>query len=560
MKIFVQNVGAVTLDQKNFIAKGGEGSIYGKGNIAYKIFEDRKHSMPEQKIKELSVLDRYNIIKPEHLIFDTKNHVLGYTMKLVKDTYAICQLFNKSFKQRNNITHEMSINLVKQLQETVKFIHNKNILVVDLNELNFLCNNTFDDIYAIDVNSYQTNSFPATAIMDSIRDRHSHNKFNENTDWFSFGIVSFQMLIGIHPYKGKHPDYENLPFAERLDQRMLNNASVFDKNVLLPKVCEPFSAIPKALKHWYEQVFDKGKRLPPPDNYEISVHVVVHKTKVVSGNLIEITPLQECDWPILDLYPGFNNVALTKNHIYVGAREFPKPSSKTKVCFIDNKPIAAWINNGLLNLREIETQTDLSINSAAEELMDYDGRVYVKNGIDIIEIRFLNTNNRLIPLQKIVGKVMDLDATKIFDGVIIQNMLGKHYASIFPNSGVCYQIKLTELDNLDVIDAKYENHVLVAIAVDRKGNYHRHVFWLNDNYSTYTARVVNNINYTGINFTVTDSGTAVLIREDDKIEVFRGTHINIVEDKAINGNMKLYHLGNSILFTQDNKIYSMKMK
>ena len=55
--------------------------------------------------------------------------------------------------------------------------------------------------------------------MDSVRDRHAAG-WNEGTDWFSFALVSFQMFVGIHPYKGKHPALKTL------DERMAQNVSV----------------------------------------------------------------------------------------------------------------------------------------------------------------------------------------------------------------------------------------------------------------------------------------------------------------------------------------------
>jgi len=61
----------------------------------------------------------------------------------------------------------------------------------------------------LDVDSYQTPSFHADALMESVRDPLiQNNKFTELSDWYSFGIVVFQMYIGIHPFKGRHPNFK----------------------------------------------------------------------------------------------------------------------------------------------------------------------------------------------------------------------------------------------------------------------------------------------------------------------------------------------------------------
>src|SRR5207248_7337064 len=112
-------------------------------------------------------------------------------------------------------------------QEGVRHVHERGILIVDLNEMNFLLDASVEEILFIDVDSYQTPGFPATALMESIRDRHAA-RFSQATDWFSFGIVSFQMFTGIHPYRGKHPTLTGL------DARMERNVSVLNPEVAVP--------------------------------------------------------------------------------------------------------------------------------------------------------------------------------------------------------------------------------------------------------------------------------------------------------------------------------------
>ena len=76
-------------------------------------------------------------------------------MRFVKDTYALCQLFTKTFHQRNNLAHDKLLDVGKKLREIVEFIHQKDILIVDLNELNFLVTQKFDEVVAIDKHKNQ---------------------------------------------------------------------------------------------------------------------------------------------------------------------------------------------------------------------------------------------------------------------------------------------------------------------------------------------------------------------------------------------------------------------
>ena len=92
-------------------------------------------------------------------------------------------------------------------------------------------------LFIIDVDSYQTPGFPATA-ADGQRPGPPCRGFSEETDWFSFAIVSFQMFAGIHPYRGNYPA---LPRPETPDEA---NVSVLNPRCHVPKVCYPFSVIP----------------------------------------------------------------------------------------------------------------------------------------------------------------------------------------------------------------------------------------------------------------------------------------------------------------------------
>src|SRR4029077_16726083 len=123
------------------------------------------------KIQELSGLTEANIIRPLDLLLDGKNRPIGYSMRYIGKSFALCQLFPKAFRQRHNLTPELTLQLVRKLQDGVRHVHSKGILVVDLNELNFLVAEDFSELFFIDVDSYQTPSYPATVLMESVRDR-----------------------------------------------------------------------------------------------------------------------------------------------------------------------------------------------------------------------------------------------------------------------------------------------------------------------------------------------------------------------------------------------------
>ena len=199
-RYFVRSKGQLQLGKAEFKAQGGEGSVYVKGSNAYKIYTDPSRCIQQAKIDELAMLVQPNIIRPLELILDGRNRPVGYSMRYVGKAHSLCQLFPRAFRQRNNITPELTLRLVRQLQTGVSHVHSRGILIVDLNELNFLVSSDFKELFFIDVDSYQTPSFPATVLMESVRDRHAKT-FSTDSDWFSFAVVSFQMFVGIHPFQ-----------------------------------------------------------------------------------------------------------------------------------------------------------------------------------------------------------------------------------------------------------------------------------------------------------------------------------------------------------------------
>ena len=566
-KVFVQGFGEVDLDQRTFLAAGGEGKIYAKGNVAYKVYDDPKKMMPAAKMKELAVLNHPHIVRPELLILDKRNTPIGYTMKLVKDTHALCQLFTKAFRQRNSITPEAMVKLVRTFQEMIAFTHSKHILVVDLNEMNFLADNSFRELYAIDVNSYQTPHYLATVIMDSIRDRHCNSKFNEGTDWFSWGVVSFQMLIGIHPYKGKHPKFEHLPPDERLNARMEKNVSVFDPDTSVPHVCQPFDVIPPALKQWFKAVFTQGHRVSPPQDYEVMGHIITKIKAMAGSNLFDV---EELNWYAGNIIACHNSGGVRLVHtdkgIYVNKQNYASRQNDFVFGFTPkmNRPIAAYQHGGNVRIIDIIQQVEHTMPMMADAIMGYGGRIYIRNATDVLELAFTELSDKFIPSLKPVGKVLDvLDATKVFDGVIFQCMMGRWVASLFPASGECYQVNMPELDDYRVIDAKYENNVLMVVG-EKAGKYDRMVMRFGANYANYDLRKVENITYTGLNFTVADHGVCTCVNEEEKMEVFSNkkdsTTVKVIDDPVVDSDMKLFHDGSRVLFAKGQKLYSITMK
>lgn len=563
MEIYV-NGKTVKLTQKDFVAKGGEGKVFKRGNIAYKVYDDLSKMIAPAKLKELEECDHPCILRPKTLIMNSKKQNIGFTMDWLGDNlHPLCKLFTTPFRERNSIENDHIVYLVEHIKELISFVHSKKCLIVDGNELNYLVKEDFVTPFMIDVNSWQTPSYPATAIMPSIRDWTTET-FTTLTDWFSFAVISFQLFVGIHPYKGKHKSYRKNDFVNRVRDRV----SVFNSQVSLPPSTRDFNLIPGAYKDWFYKVFENGDRLPPPAAPGTAEIVQVDIKLVQSTGNFEITMLFEVDNKILYHNPEIN-VTKTKDKIYIGKVDY-KVSPGVEVLFtpLEGVPILVKIDKEKLQMKPLmASYTQRPLDLSASEMMIVDNTLYVKNKEKLIELDFrVMGGQTIVPAVKTIWTIEPL-SSEIFSNVIVQSVLGRSYICIpQPNkSGKSsfFSVPIPELDNFKIIDAKYQNKVCVLIAHDGN-NYNRITIIFDDKFQKYIFRIQKGVDYQPLNFVVLDNGVCVTITEDNAVEMFMNRtdkkDVKRIEDPDINNTMKLCKDGTVVKFFKANKVYRLKMK
>jgi hypothetical protein len=587
MKVFIQGSATpIDLTQKDYLAQGGEGVVYVKGKKAFKVYHDPTKMIPQGKFKELSAIQDPNVIRPQELLMDAKNGVIGYTMPFIDGGYPLCQLFPKSFRDREGIQPGTIADLVTKMQRSIDNVHRSGVLIVDLNEMNFLTTKKFDQVYFIDADSYQTSHYPATAIMDSIRDWtvSGNHSWTELTDWYSFAILSFQLFTGIHPFRGKYhgpkvefkaklatdPDDDTFAITRR---RMLGNISIMHSDVGVPPSAYPLSVIPHAYQKWYEDVFIHGRRLPPPGKVVVTVTTFVNPTTVtIAGTHIDFTDMFAGWKPLGNITAFFPStimgappVIATDAGVHLDKQIIPVPMHHASVCGFSSKvgrAVVGVVLDGKLKLSNITDRANVAFDLTVKEASSYDGRIYVRTEDQIHEVVLTDIGSNVIASSKAVTNVMPL-ATQLFSGVAIQSMLGATYASLFVDTGKSHQIRIQQLDKHRVIDAKYDHGVLMVVA-EHKGKYCRMVFRF-DHDGTYDVRVVSDIAAGYVtNFVTLDSGVVICLDEDDRLELFSkakaSTMVKIIDDKALTGDMILCKHGGSVVALHGKDIFRMKMK
>ena len=607
MELFIAGKGAVRLDQSDFVGQGGEGKVYARGNIAYKVYADPSRMIPAAKIKELGVLAHGDIIRPDEVLLDDRNRPVGYTMRRVQDAHPLCRLFTRAFRERRGVTPGQMLALVREFQQTVQYIHDQGVLVVDMNEMNFLVDRDLLRVLCIDVDSYKTPGFPATAIMDSIRDRH-RSGFSTETDWFSFAILTFQMFIGIHPYRGKHATLADL------DARMQANVSVLNAMVTIPGSCYPLDALPPTYRDWYDAVFEQGLRTPPPTGARyvaaVSPRVLqmpasvrlkirelarfaatlsaddadVRRSNVgmltasllrstSSGPPADPTQVSASRRPpavILQLIDSMT--ALTPEGVFLrGTLKFPSAafhlrssaSSADKLLTVTPRLrtlTAVVLDDGKLRLWDVNRGMELSCSLNASGMMTTDGRIYVKQRAELHELRWLELPTALQPMLHPIANVLP-QATRLFDGVAVQDMLGACYVSIFPQPGSCRTVRLCELDGAHVLDGRFDHNVLM-LASEKAGKYAISVARFGEDYADYDLRTVDDVVSPDLNFVTLENGVCLWLNPQDELEIFSNRKgsgsVKVLNEPALHG-ARLFKAGAQALFAKGETLYEMTM-
>lgn len=554
-----ENNKVITLTDKHYKAAGGQGTIFCLQDKAYKIYHDPAKTIPEAKIIELSNLKEPSILAPIEPIYDyVSNKPLGFSMPYIEGVEFLCQIFTKTFRDNKGISPTDIVTLVTQMQKTLQYIHSRNVIVVDYNEMNFLLDKTIKTVYHIDVDSWQTRNFPAVAIMDSVRDRKGpKGAFTELTDWFSWAIVTFQMYMGIHPYKGRHPDFKPSEWLKRMDQ----GVSVFDQKATLPPTCQDFSVIPKRHLEWYKAVFQKNERSIPPPADGITMGAVVAKTIISKGNFI-IKELIDLPEAIRNVF-NFNGKQcfLTRKGIYNRNKDLIfifKKLTKSAVCAMCNvfgeDPLVVYFQNKMVEFLDLAGNVISSIE--AEDIMGYNGAIYSISNGQLVE----NTFERLGKIIHRVKVVCDLsNSYKVFRGVVFQDDFMKCRVVIPFSLGMCINMPVKELNGHRIVDARY-NMGICMIMSENQGKYYKSTLCFNSNHSEYQILNEEVIDYHMVNFIVLPNKLCLAVG-DEKLSLFKDlTGTKEISDPPFDVSMRLYNDNMQVLFVDDKKLYSITMK
>lgn len=559
IEVMVEGVGKETLTQQNYVATGGEGTVYQKGGTAFKIMLPGKNVIPRQKMQELGMIQDNTVLVPKRYILDSKGNPIGITMRYVHDIEFLCKLFNIGFRQKKGYSNKDAVELVKALQATLQKIHDAKILVVDFNQMNFLVDGkTMKTPYFIDTDSYQTPSFPATALMESVRDRSvPRGKFSIGTDWYSWGIVTFWIYVGTHPYRGSHPNYNN---NEWCTKRMDDGVSVFNKDVAMPANCYDFSVIPKAHLEWYKNVFTKGDRSIPPLADGQIVIVAGIRVKDVAQFLTRLVMKYDSSIRRVEAI-GNNRYVLTNKMLWKDSTPVMTYSEKyddvAMLACDEGDPVITMFNNRMFTVYDWGKKTTLH-EIEADDFMASGGKVYTRSQNKLIEHSCSRIYDRVIHSVKEVADIFG-SACKLYDGVVVQDVIGKARLAIRNDDGSFVNIPVPELDGLRVTDAKCIAQYCVVVG-EKAGKVNRYIFNFSSGRSTYHMRTEEANAGDSADFVLKPNGLCISPVVGDDLETWTGDQCKVFKKGPIPTGALMYTEKSQTMFALDDSLYVTEKK
>lgn len=570
LKVTLDGRGPLTLRETDYVTSGGEGSIYKTGSTIVKIYTDTakmaRDGMPE-KINLLARLQHRGIVAPQGLVLDDQRQPVGFFMPFVEGE-PMSRVFVSDFRARTGFADKDAVALAASMHEIVAYAHGAQALMVDANELNWMVGfskGTPAAATVIDVDSWAVGRWPATVIMPSIRDWHSHS-FDRSTDWFAWGVVAFQIFTGIHPFKGKLDGYK----PGDLVLRMKANASVFATGVRLPAAVRDFGCIPGPLMDWFQATFQQGARSMPPSPTDISrpakaAQVLRGITTGATGALVLEKLFERSGDAVVRVWAN-GAVRLASNQIVdlaTGRLLLVASHADTEVVKCSGGWMVASRDMGAeTNIVHVSDDSDaltaLSLGLAISRVFRAGEKLFAITSREMVEIEC----RMLGRPQVTVGRrwSMAVNSTTWLDDIAVTDVLGSAFVVLPLAEGGVTQIRVPELDGAKVVAGKAAGRFAAFTTMEKSGDYRKIELTFDKTFTSYSE-------WTGpadtaeLNMGILPRGVVATIVNDGELAIVVPTTgtVKKISDRGITTAMKLAAWGEKIVYIADGAVWQMRV-
>jgi hypothetical protein len=404
--------------------------------------------------------------------------------------------------------------------------------------------------------------------MDSVRDRRvtvydkagtMHYNPDIESDWFSWAVLAFCLYTNIHPFRGSHTNYRPRDKAKQMD----DGISVFHPGVRVPPCVNDFKVIPSRHLDYFKRVFLNNERgVPPLPDSSVPMLVPtqiitiqgtdklsVEEVAAYSSNILAITTIM-----------GVYYIA-TKTHIYANKKEIGTHNAKKiLLCSASDGTVltAQQDNSNRIQFREL-TKSDPVGTAQSNEMFSRNNAFYTISRGKLMENSFTAFGNKMVHRTKEVEN-LSVISSKMYDGCIIQDLLGKMYLTLPYKLGSCFSKHIPQLDGYRIVGAKADKNIVVVLG-EKGGKFDRFIVIYNKAFTTCDVRKVDDVTYDTINFTVMDNGLCVLLASATELELFStATQCETLTNPPFDATMRLFSTSDGIFFINGNSFHQLKRK
>lgn len=567
LPVTLEGRGKLILTEEHYRATGGEGHVYRSGDTVVKIYHDPGKMIREripEKLKVLATIRHPFIVSPEGVVTDRVGSPIGLYMGAAEGE-PFTRVFTNSFRNQHGFGDGDATRLVAGMREVVQTAHSHQALMVDPNEMNWfavLRGAGGPEPRAIDVDSWAIGPWPPRAVMLSVRDWHARG-FTELSDWFSWGIVSFQVYTGVHPYHGGLPEYRK----GELERRMRENASVFHPDIRLNRAVRDFGCIPPKLLEWYEATFQQGERVIPPSPYDtggrtpkaaLTKRVLVGQT----GHVIHDVLYRGAD-PAIRVFPK-GAILLRSGRLITawdGSTIADSVPGEAEVVRSGDGWLIGEPGPGGVDLRFVseESEEKLATPVRARDVFRSGNRLFLIGERGITEIRATQMGRAIITAGKTWGAMPN--ATTWFDGLGIQDAFGATYLILPFGEKSCAQIRVRELDGKRVVGGQAGERFATVIAINKNGAYRKYEYSFDEHYGNHSLWE-GEAEQAELNVAILPKGVCATIVTDGELTVFvpRNGTMRQVKDGGVSTDMLLSRIGDTVVYLRKGAVWKMRLK
>lgn len=573
LAVTLEGRGSVTLRPTNYVTAGGEGSIYRVSDVVVKIYHEPRRMRERgaaEKVRRLSTDFRHpHIIAPQGAVTDKAGDFVGYYMPFVPDppaAFPMSMVFTNDFYAAEGFDAKKAAALVDRIRSVMLFAHERGATQVDPNELNYFVADVRSDVAprVVDVDGWVIGTIPPTvAVMPSIRDWH--NRVGHESDRFAFGVVSFQIFTGIHPYKGTLDGYGR----GDLETRMKDNASVFTSGVRLARAVRDFACIPGPLLSWYEAAFQRGERSLPPSPFDTGVTaptaakvlrtVVTDKTGALTFEKL----LSIAGDPVVRVFHC--GVAATESGNLIDLKTkgsvAPRLAKATEIVRTPSGWLVGDMVRGEARFDHVVpggAAEPLAFSVSASRVVSYENRMFAVTDRGLLEIKLTFIGPKTFASA---GQTWDImPATKWFGGLGVMDAMGAKFVITPFGADSVAQVRVPELDDLQVVAGRSGNRFVSVIGVAPNGEYRKAEFTFERDYRGYKAWA-GTVDSPELNLAILPKGVCATIVRDGELDIFVPTNgqVTRVDDKQIGTDMALANWEDRVVYVQRGEVWSVSM-